>query len=90
MFDTQLPKVSSATRDPVRVERRRPIRHLNFIPALLGLPRRDGAPTTHPLIDDDFSDREPDHLKPFTGVMVAVGLSIPIWIMITGLLYYLI
>jgi len=90
MFDAKLPKTSSAARNPARAERRQPRQHLNFTPALLGLPRRDDAPTRHPLIEDDFSDQEPDHLKPFTGVMVAVGLSIPIWFIITGLLFYLI
>jgi hypothetical protein len=80
MFEANSPKIRS--RDPGR--------HLNFMPASLRLPRRDAAPTRHPLIEDDFSDQEPDHLKPFTGVMVAVGLSIPIWIIITGVLYYVI
>jgi hypothetical protein len=90
MFDEELPKIRSVRREAARVERRQPRRHLNFIPALPGPPRRDGGPIRHPLVADDLDHQDRDHLKPFTGIVVAVGLSIPIWIIITGLLYYLI
>jgi hypothetical protein len=52
-----------------------------------GLLRRDTRPAEQPLIEDD---QDPDQLKSFTGVMVGVGLSVPMWIFITWLLYYLI
>jgi hypothetical protein len=60
------------------------------MPELLRAPLRGGGPTRHPLLEDDLIDQEPDHLKPFAGVMVAVAMSVPIWIIITGLLYCLI
>ena len=90
MLDEQLPEIKSPTSDSACVQRRRPGRHLYHMPELLRLLRRDGGSAEHPLIEDDLSDRNPDQLKPFTGVMVAVGLSVPIWLTITGLLYYLI
>jgi hypothetical protein len=90
MFDRKLPKLISATRDFVRAERRQPRRPVCFAPELLSVPRRGGDPVRHPLFEDDLIDQEADHLKPFAGVMVAVAISIPMWIIITGLLYYLI
>jgi hypothetical protein len=90
MLDQELPQIRSVTRDPARVEWGAPKRHLYLVPEMPRLPRRDGDSTRHPSIEDNSSDQEPDHLKPFTGVMAAVGLSIPIWITISGLLYYLI
>jgi hypothetical protein len=90
MLDQELPQIGSVTRAPARVEWRAPRRRLYLVPELARLPLRDGDSTRHPSIEDNLSDQEPDHLKPFTGVMVAVGLSIPIWITISGLLYYLI
>jgi len=60
------------------------------MPELRRLPLRNGDAARHASIEDNLSDQDPDHHKPFTGVMVAVGLSIPIWIAIGGLLYYLI
>jgi hypothetical protein len=90
MLDIKLPKIISATRIIARVERGQSRRHVYFMPELRRAPQPGGGSTRHQLIDDDLSDQEPDHLKPFTGVMVAVALSIPIWIIITGLLFYLI
>jgi hypothetical protein len=89
MLDEQLPEARSVTRDPARVERRRPGRRLYLMPELLRLLRRNGGFPEHPQIDDDLVDQDPDQLKPFTGIIVAVGVSIPIWITIAGLLYWL-
>lgn len=84
MLDEQLRKIKLATRDPECSARHRPGRHRHFVPGLL---RRDTRPAEQPLIEDD---QDPDQLKSFTGVMVEVGLSVPMWIFITWLLYYLI
>jgi hypothetical protein len=90
MLDERPPKTKSVTPDPAGVERRRPGRRLYLMPELLGLPHRDRGTAEHSLPEDDPGDQDPDQLKPFTGVVVAVGVSIPIWMTIVGLIYYLI
>jgi hypothetical protein len=90
MLDEQLPKTGSVTCDPERVERRRPGRRSYLMPELLRLLRREVGSSEHPIIEDSLDDQDPDQLKPFTGVLVAVGVSIPLWMTIAGLLYYLI
>jgi hypothetical protein len=84
------PNLKSIEGDPVRVERREHDQRLHHMPVALRLPAHDRGSAEHPWIEANTSDHDPDHLKPFTGVMVAVGLSVPIWLTISGLLYYLI
>jgi hypothetical protein len=60
------------------------------VPELLRLLRRDAGSAAQPLIADDPGDQDPDQLRPFTGILAAIALSVPIWITIAGLLYYLI
>jgi hypothetical protein len=88
MLDEQLPLTGSATRDPACPGRRQPRWRGYPLAELLRMPRRDGHSSRHRKVDNQ-DDQDPDHLRPFTGVMVAVGLSVPIWLTITGLLYYL-
>ena len=87
MLDEQLPETGSPATNPARQGRRLPA---PLTPELLQLCRREDRPAAHPLIGDDFGGRDRDELRPFTGVLVAVGLSVLIWITITGLLYYVI
>jgi hypothetical protein len=89
VLDEQLPQIKSATHDPAFADRRRPGRRFYLIPELRRLLQRDGSSSDHRLIADDHRDQEPDQLKPFTGIMVAVGLSVPIWMTIAVLLCYL-
>lgn len=85
MLDEQLPAIKSVTNDPTRVARLG--RRSHHMPELHRLPPRIGDSARYPLIEEDPGDQNPDHLRPFTGVMVAVVLSVPIWIAIAGLLY---
>jgi hypothetical protein len=89
MLDEPLPATRSATRDPASSARRQPGWRRYPLAELLTLPRREANSSRQRLFADQ-DDQDPDHLKPFTGIIVAVGLSVPIWLTIAGLLYYLI
>jgi hypothetical protein len=89
MLDKQQPDILAKPGESTGVERRTGRRRY-LVPRWPRLLRRNGGSLSHPLNDDDLDDRDPDQLKPFTGIIVAVGLSVPIWLTITGLLYLLI
>jgi hypothetical protein len=84
MLDEQLPETKSTTHNLVRFDGRLPGRRLSLLPELLRLPQRHNDAASRRSIGDQ------SELTPFTGVMVAVVLSVPIWIAISGLVYYLI
>jgi hypothetical protein len=84
----QKPAGEPDARDSAWPERRQPGGYLH---PPIGLPRPrhgDSDSAHHRSTDDQGADA--DHLRPFTGLMVAVGLSVPIWLAIIGLVYYLI
>ncbi len=89
MLDERLPDIISNAGSPARVEQRPFVIRLRLTPELLRLPQGAGGTPRQTLHEHRSDDRDPDHLRPFTGIMVAVGLSAAIWLTITGLLYLL-
>jgi hypothetical protein len=88
MIDGQSPDIKSKTHDPGLVEQRRPGRREYRMRELIGLPRRHGCSPIPP--SAEAIDHGKSQLGTFTGIMVAVGLSLLIWISVGAFFYYVI
>ena len=88
MIHERPPQIKAEAGESALVERRRPGRREYLIPDLIRLLRRDGRLRETQPIETEVVDSDYDQLTPFTGVMVAVGLALPMWTAIAALLYF--
>jgi hypothetical protein len=84
MIHEELSEAGTRTQHPAFVERRRSRRNLHFMSQLL---RREDGSFGRRMAEDNLYDKE--HLKTFRGVMLAVGLSVPLWATIIVVLDYI-
>jgi hypothetical protein len=88
MTNEQSSDIKSETHNPALVEQRRPGRREYRMPELIRLPLRHGGSLIPPSAEGEVFDHGKSELEPFTGIMIAVGLSLLLWMTVGALFYY--